>query len=78
MKFALDKALANIEKKSEEHDRAVKQLETEMRAKFEAEKEEFKRKAEQENDKIRQEISQIKQQEINDLKTSLASTKTTL
>ena len=49
-----------------------------MRAKFEAEKEEFKRKAEQENDKIRQEISQIKQQEINDLKNSLASTKTTL
>ena len=78
MKIALDKALANVDKKTEEHDRAVKQLELEMRAKFEAEKEEFKRKAEQENDKIRQEISQIKQQEINDLKTSLASTKTTL
>ena len=45
MKFALDKALAYIEKKSEEHDRAVKQLEIEMRAKFEAEKEEIKIKA---------------------------------
>jgi hypothetical protein len=46
MKFALDKALANIDKKTEEHDRAVKQLETEMRAKFEAEKEDIKIKAE--------------------------------
>jgi hypothetical protein len=45
MKLSLDKALANIDKKSEEHDRAVKLLETEMRAKFEAEKEEFKIKA---------------------------------
>jgi hypothetical protein len=45
MKFALDKALANVDKKTEEHDRAMKKLETEMRAKFEAEKEESKKKA---------------------------------
>ena len=78
MKFALDKALANIDKKTEEHDRAVKLLETEMRAKFEAEKEEFKIKAKLENDKIRQEISEIKQQEINEMKCALANNKNKL
>jgi hypothetical protein len=44
MKSILDKALTNVDRKTEEHDRAVKQLEIEMRAKFLAEKEEFMNK----------------------------------